>query len=783
MRGVGVWSVGLLSVVGGAFTLPACGRPLDANAHRPDASLPRPGAPSGPGARDAGLAPSDGGVLDGGTPGNGAGSGNAPDGGAVGGRTPGGNGSGGGGAADGSVGDAGRPTMAVCPGAGSGGAPYVFPPPPRAPTALPFSCNPMSRRLIFPPAPPTDPLLPGAGTYSRCASFGLRAAEALALSTDGRFAAMVNGDGVARIVEIATQQVVALLAPPRAHVSRVAFSPDGQWVATIAGAEHELDVYSTATWTARWTTVLPGTPDGYVDGAAGAIAFSPDSQRLAVSPGANLYLTDLGGTVISSYGSLAVLDVAFAWSGQRVVVADAFLTGSCIRRPDGGRIAVLDPSNLLKLATLATWAGYADDEVTPAFRASPTDDLVFVPPSSHDKNPAPHAFRLSDGTELARPTMMTLPTAFLPDGDLLFASGGTLGVQPVGGATIAKIPVPTPASAVVAVSADGGTVAVGADAADLLRVWHVADSFAVGVCALDDTPPGPITLSGDGLAVAVGIGGDVQVVRVDDGTIIGTVNGNGQPFQRLTLSHDGNYLAVVEYPPAVPVQDLPSPSIDYLQIIAVPSDGLVAELSKRGAFHAGYVFSPDETTFYDTWFPPGGAGAGTLEKVDLPTGKVTALRSVPFGTRPIGVAGGCPVLFDPARGAYRSCDSCDEPPIAAIDAIVSPNGRALLTRDPGTAGTTTLWSLGGAGALHVFGPPAALDPAWTADAVPVAASAGAGDVLIGAGVYASCYDGPAYPTLLEDETGKVLATLPPGGAPASEDLGRLTFGSEIWCSQ
>ncbi|HLK91010.1 MAG TPA: WD40 repeat domain-containing protein [Polyangia bacterium] len=778
MRGAGGWLVALLSLLGGALALPACGRALDAGAHGPDGGAPRFGAT---GARDADLAPSDGGAGQGdAAPGAGDGSGRTTDGGFVGGRAADG-GFGGGRTADGGATDGGRTTMSVCLGSGSYGLEPSWSMA-RVPTALPFSCNPMPRRLIFPPAPPTDPLLPGAGNYSRCATFGLGAAQALALSTDGRFAAMVNGDGVARIIEVASQQVIALLAPPRAHVSRVAFSPDGQWVATIAGAEHELDVYSTATWTAQWTTILPGTPYGYVDGAAGAIAFSPDSQRLAVSPGANLYLTYLGGSVVSSYSSLAVLDVAYAWNGQRLVVADAFLTGSCIRRPDGGRIVVLDPSNLVKLETVATWAGYSADEVTPAFRASPTDDLVFVPASSQEENRALHAFKLSDGTELPRPTTVTLPAAFLPDGDLLLASGGTLGVQPVGGATVAKVAAPTPALPVVGVSADGSTVAVGGDGADLLRVWHPTDSFALGVCALDDLAPGPLALSGDGHAVAVGLGGDIQVVRPDDGTILGTVNGNGQPFQRLMLSPSGAYVAAAEYPPLDPVEALPSPSIDYLQIIAVASDGLVADLSKRGAFHAGYVFSSDETAFYDTWFPPGGTASGTLERVDLPTGKVTALHGVPFGTRPIGVSGGCPVLFDPARGAYRSCDSCDEQPTPGLDAVVSPDGRTLLTRDPYPALTTTLWSLGGGGMLHVFGPHASVDPSWTVDTVPVAASAGAGGVLIGAGVYESCYDGPAYPTLLEDQTGKVLATLPPGGAPASEDLGRLTFGTEIWCT-
>ena len=52
--------------------------------------------------------------------------------------------------------------------------------------------------------------------------------------------------------------MIALLAPPRARVSRVAFSPGGDAVLTVAGGEHEVTLYSTSTWMPRWTVTLPG---------------------------------------------------------------------------------------------------------------------------------------------------------------------------------------------------------------------------------------------------------------------------------------------------------------------------------------------------------------------------------------------------------------------------------------------------------------------------------------------------------------------------------------------
>ena len=542
----------------------------------------------------------------------------------------------------------GRQTAAVCPDADASPPLPVAPAPPRVVTPLPFSCNPMRRSVILSSPPPAT-----TGLYSRCASFSLGAVTALALSADGRFAAMVNGDGIARVVEIAKQQVVAMLAPARARVSRVAFSPDGQKVATVAGQQHEVTVYATSTWTPLWTVSLPGTLYGYTDGSSGAITFSPDSQWIAVSPGANLYLLDMSGAVHATYASEAIVDVAYAWAGRRLVAADAALTGSCIRSPVGGAVVVLDPINLAKLQTVASWAGYSEDLVTPGFRASPTDDLVFVPPSNRDKLQTIHAFKISDGSELPRPAMTSMPAAFLPDGNLVIASGGELAVQPVGGATIAKAAVPTTAARAYAVSADGTAVAVGGDGADLLHVWNVRDAYALGVCTLDDTLPGPMALSGDGQLVAIVIGSNVHIVRTGDGERIATVTGNGEPLKQVRLSRTGRYVAMGPYPPQVPVEDLPPRLIDYLLIVAAANDGLIVDLSRSNGSRGGFEFSPDETTFYETWFASGSGSAGTLEKIDLATGKVVATRPVPAGTRPIGFSRGCPVLFDPARGAYQ----------------------------------------------------------------------------------------------------------------------------------
>ena len=668
---------------------------------------------------------------------------------------------------DASAGDAAaRTTAAICPGDDGPSLAPAAPPPARVPTELPVSCNPLSRTLVLPQSPADAP-----GLFQRCASFSAGAVSALALSPHGDFAAMVNSDGVARIVGIASQQVVALLAPPRARITRVAFSPDGASVAAVAGAEHEVTLYRTANWTAVWTITLPGTLYGYTDGTAGAVTFSPDGASLAVSPGTDLYLLDAAtGALRATYPSLALLDVAYAWGGQRLVAADATLTGSCVGRPDGGSVVVLDPVNLTKLETVASWAGYSQDNVPPAFRASPIDDLVFVPPSTHDMVQTVQAFKVSDGSALPRPSLPRLPVAFLVNGDLLIDDGGELEVQPPAGGTItAKAAAPTTVS-VFAVSALGRTVGMGGDGADLLHVWNIPQPYTLGVCAFDDLSPGLLALSGDGRLAAVTAGIEIAIVRPDDGTRIETAGWLGN-YTRLALSRTGRYLATLAESASGPV------------VFATP----FVDLSTRhpSGFSSGFLFAPDEQSFYNLWSPTGPQPA-TLEKVDLGTGRVTA-RPVPAGLSLVGLSRGCPMLFDALKGTvYRSCETCDETPIPTDvrpgTTVVAADGTALMSVDPPPANTATLRSLPGEAVVRTFAPPSGA----TSDilALPVSVGPAGAEVLEGGRPDGdACYDGPQFPLNLYDTaSGTLLDQLPPGGT-SDDRITRLAYGREIWCRQ
>jgi WD40 repeat protein len=646
----------------------------------------------------------------------------------------------------------------------------------RVPTTLPFSCNPLPRTFVFPTPEPAM-----AGRFTRCASLSLAGTDHVALSPDGRLAALLNGDGIARVVDVASQQVIAAFAPARARVTRVAFSPSGDAALTVAGGAHEVTLWQAGSWTPIWTVTVPGHTYGYQDGSAGAIAFSPDGKSVAVSPGTGLYLLDVAtGGLHASYASAALMDVAYAWGGRRIVVADAILTGHCVYRPVGGSVVVLDPQSLEKLVTVASWAGYADDLITPGFWASPTDDLVFVPAHMLDPDPSRKAFRISDGSPLPA-TAITGMLALMPDGaTLLTSADGELRLERLdGGAIVARAPVPQVSfTTPFAVSRDGSTVAIGGAGPDILHVWNTSVGYLQGVCALDGGPtPGDLSLAGGGHFAAQVAGTYVQIVRPEDGAVVSTLHGSGDVVGLPSLSHDGRYIAGV-------FGDMTSSK---LQVIDTHYNGTAADLSKYVSgplLWSGFQFSPDERTFAAAWQRTIFDAATTIIEIDLRSGAATQWTVPPFNWL-MGFSRGCPLLWNQLTGLWRSCPACDEVPFgpSAHAPAVSVDARFEVLPDPAPALSATLWSLDPiAHPLRAFSAPVDPDGLVVQDA-PWAVTPDASRVLMGAsngGI--PCYHGPSFEgELLDGETGAVLDRLPPDAASHDDALTRISFGSEVWC--
>jgi len=101
----------------------------------------------------------------------------------------------------------------------------------------------------------------------------------IAMSPDGQYMASGHLDRQVRIWEIETGKCVKTLPGHRAWIWAVAFSPDGKWLAS--SSEDETIRICHARTGKLWKVLVPDTDEFY--GIVGAIAWSPDSQRMACS--------------------------------------------------------------------------------------------------------------------------------------------------------------------------------------------------------------------------------------------------------------------------------------------------------------------------------------------------------------------------------------------------------------------------------------------------------------------------------------------------------------------
>ena len=112
--------------------------------------------------------------------------------------------------------------------------------------------------------------------------------------------------------------------------------------------------------------------------------FAPDARSVVVSPGTDVFVLDAatGAVRASNNAGAAVLDVAYGLDGSRDRRRAAFPGRALQSRPNGGTVGPVRRQPVSWWRRSPILGSYPGARGIPAFRASPTADLVLVAPGA-----------------------------------------------------------------------------------------------------------------------------------------------------------------------------------------------------------------------------------------------------------------------------------------------------------------------------------------------------------------------------------------------------------------